>query len=279
MLGQSKTAFPRTTRRTGVWAVLALSVGVCVAGRHELAFEVASIRPVAPLPEPERTVREELWDNSWLGHYPVNGGRLRLEYISLRQLIAITYSVRTRQVMGKKDLDAVPFSVEALLPEGADVNRVDEMLKNLLKERFSLKAHMEERKETGLQLVVRTGGAHLRPADPTTKGKGGDLASVLSAKREVLPRGSMALRMGHGSMDELADQLSLQLEVRVADFTGLQGQYEVSIKVAPPMDANDRDLLPRLTDALHGLGLDLKRGTVPVKVVVVDGVSKIPTPN
>ncbi len=274
MLGRSKTSLG-----TSVLAVLALSAGVCHAGRQELAFEVASIRPAAPLPEPERTLREELWDNSWLGHYPVHGGRLRLEYISLRQLIAITYGVRTQQVIGKKELDAGPFNIEARLPEDADVNRVDEMLKNLLKERFSLKVHMEDRNETGLQLVVRAGGAHLNAADPTTKGKGGDLASVLSAKREALPPGASALRMEHASMWALADQLSLHLEVHVADFTGLQGEYEVSLKVAPPMDANDRDLLPRLTDALHGLGLDLKRGTVPVKAVVVDSVSKMPTPN
>lgn|SRR5487761_2628469 len=173
MLGQKKTLLPRTTRGKRFLAVMVLSAGFCLAGRQELAFEVASIRPAAPLPEPERTLREELWDNSWLGHYPGTHGRVRLEHIRLRQLIAITYSVRAQQVIGKKELAAGPFNIEARLTEGADVNRVDEMLKNLLKERFSLKAHMEDRNETGRQLVVRAGGVHLKAADPTMKGKGG----------------------------------------------------------------------------------------------------------
>lgn len=80
-------------------------------------------------------------------------------------------------------------------------------------------------------------------------------------------------------MGALADQLSLHLEVHVADFTGLQGDHEVSLEGRPADGCQRPRPFAALDHGLHGLGLDLKRGTVPVKVVVVDSVSKMPTPN
>jgi len=80
-------------------------------------------------------------------------------------------------------------------------------------------------------------------------------------------------------MAKLIDYLSPNLQLPIADRTGLEGEYKVFLDVAPPLDEQDGDRAPRIMEAVRRLGLDLKKGTVPLDVVVVDSVSKTPTAN
>jgi uncharacterized protein (TIGR03435 family) len=213
-----------------------------------------------------------------LGYVPVQGRTVKLVSITVPQLIAIAYRVRTLQVIGPKQLDSGRFDIQALLPQEASSGLVNEMLKSLLRDRFALRAHSETRSESGLLLVVGRGGPHLKMADPSTKNSEADLASVLASKHQVLLPG-VRIWSRHCTMATLIDNLSWDLQTPIADRTGLEGEYEVVLDIAPAETPEGLDREARIIDAVRKLGLDLKRGKMPVDVVVVDSVSKEPTAN
>jgi uncharacterized protein (TIGR03435 family) len=262
------------------WTLFAgVLIGVCSAASPDTVFEVASVKRAAPLPQQQLFLRELTWEYMDPGFHLVHGRTLRLGSITLPQLIARAYRVRTRQVIVPKGFNSEKYDIEARLPEGAPKDGEYEMLKNLLADRFALRVHAETRNESGLQLVVRAGGSHLKAADPATKRKEGDVESLLARKREPMARGAGYFQSGHCSMAKLADYLSLTLKMLIADHTGLSGEYEVALDIAPQEDADGLDRPARFVQALRKLGLDLKKGEVALDVVVVDSASRTPTPN
>lgn len=89
------------------------------------------------------------------------------------------------------------------------------------------------------------------------------------------PPGTIAYGFAHIDGDRLARVLSILAQGPVIDMTGLKGTYEVRLDVATdPALAVDSVL-----DAVEKLGLELERRRVPTDTLVVDKVSKMPTPN
>ena len=80
-------------------------------------------------------------------------------------------------------------------------------------------------------------------------------------------------------MAQLAEKLEALLNSPVEDHTGLKENYDVSIDIPPPFDANDRDPHARTFEAVHKLGLNLKNEKVMANLLVVDKVEKTPKPN
>src|ERR1022692_425857 len=180
------------------WTLFAgVLIGVCSAASPDTVFEVASVKRAAPLPQQQLFLRELTWEYMDPGFHLVHGRTLRLGSITLPQLIARAYRVRTRQVIVPKGFNSEKYDIEARLPEGAPKDGEYEMLKNLLADRFALRVHAETRNESGLQLVVRAGGSHLKAADPATKRKEGDVESLLARKREPMARGAGYFQSGH----------------------------------------------------------------------------------
>jgi uncharacterized protein (TIGR03435 family) len=250
------------------------------AAFEESGFEVVSIRPAAESSGMALRLHQMTWEssNSLYRLLPGSGRNVNLNDITLTQLIAVAYRIRTQQVIGR-GLDGRMFDIKALLPEGATREGANERLKIVLKERFALRAHQETRNESGFVLTVRPGGPNLKATDPAAKRSGTDLADLLAARREVLPKGASRTWTQDCTMAALADILALQLGMPVADRTGLAGKYDVVLDVAPTEDPQGLDREARIIEAVRKLGLDLKKGTVPVDVVVVDSVSKTPTGN
>jgi uncharacterized protein (TIGR03435 family) len=65
--------------------------------------------------------------------------------------------------------------------------------------------------------------------------------------------------------------LSRDLRLPVLDRTGLTGGYDFHL---PPADPENRDMTSAVFDAMHRLGLDLKRGKGPIDTLVVDHVER-----
>jgi uncharacterized protein (TIGR03435 family) len=59
----------------------------------------------------------------------------------------------------------------------------------------------------------------------------------------------------------------------------LKEKYDIVLEVQAPADPSDSELGPRVSDAVSRLGLRLKPAKVPVEVLVIDNVTKMPTPN
>jgi uncharacterized protein (TIGR03435 family) len=190
------------------------------------------------------------------------------------------------------------YEVTATMPPDTTKAQFQTMLQNLLAERFHLVAHHETRNFPAYELVVDKGGPKMKE-------------SAVQPDDGALPAGPrvIVIHAGVGTISlrgQTTEDLTARLETalltaqmvqtqnvnlprpRVVDKTGLTGKYTFDLEFsqpgppgftpAPGSPASD---LPDLFTALRtrlGLRLDKTPG-VPVDVVVVDSVDKVPVAN
>jgi uncharacterized protein (TIGR03435 family) len=224
------------------------------------AFEVASIR------------RNVGGANG--GSLSRSGGRMTLDNISLRECIAFAYGIATGrdyELSGPGWLDAEKFDMVATFPAETPRDRVREMLRTLLAERFELKTHTENRRLASYALVVGKQGPKLRMG---TVGSDGD-GSFTFGEDHVMARAI--------STTEFADRLSgsvFKLGRPVADMTGLRGVYDFTLNWAPDSVAGEGRSGASLFTALpEQLGLRLEARKMTFRIVVVDHADRIPKEN
>jgi len=230
-----------------------------------LAFEVASVKPHltgAPT-STERTGIEE------------DAGLIRIENLSLRALIAISYGVKDReQLAGPGWLNTVTFDIVAKPPVGYQHNQLQYLLRNLLVDRFMLSVHNESKVISVFALMVAKGGPKL----PESAG-----SRTYLTGRPGLIEGKQR------SMAELADTFTNVIGQLVVNQTGLTALYDLKLKWAPdvppqlPTGAETGGAAepePSLFTALQEqLGLRLVSQKVPANVVVVDHIERAPSEN
>ena len=250
-----------------------------------LEFEVASVKPAAPLS------RQPLPRG---GPGSSDPSHVRYTYVSLKNLLLLAYGMPTQQITGPAWIDSERYDIAANVPAGATMDQVNVMLRNLLTDRFQLVVHRETRELQLYELTVAKKGLLIKPyvEDPNEPihepGKpvfdkngvpilrpGGFGFSMGSDVRELLGR--------KRSIEQLALILSNELRRPVVDKTGLTGDYDYSVKYAPNLTpaqtdggADAPDLLVAVQEQL-GLKLESKKG--PIEMLVVDGGQKTPTEN
>src|SRR2546430_2482828 len=101
---------------------------------HAQSFEVASIKP-SPLAAEGRV-------NGRMNSDP---GRIRLNNVSIQNLLAQAYLTRNFQTQGPSGLAAEHYDIEAKLPGGPTPEQMPAMFQHLLQERFKLDLHRESR--------------------------------------------------------------------------------------------------------------------------------------
>ncbi|MGD0888921.1 MAG: TIGR03435 family protein [Acidobacteriaceae bacterium] len=192
---------------------------------------------------------------------------------TLKQLVVLAYSVQPYQVSGPAWMESVCFDITAKYPPGTKFSDRWLMLRSLLEDRFKLTVHHESREMPGYALIVAKGGFKLKPSDPGEPStSGGDQGHVWTFRARKIEMSTLAY--------ELADSLG---DV-VVDRTGLQGVYDFQLRwasddMSSPADS-DANSAPSIFTALQDtLGLTLQRQKVPVDVIVVDHVERVPTEN
>jgi len=101
----------------------------CYGAVPDAEFEVVSIKPVAKTSEREARFADLQAEYGRVGAVPNRGRTVRIENVTLVQLIAKAHSVRPRQVIFPQGAGSARFDIEALLPEGASARQAPEMLK------------------------------------------------------------------------------------------------------------------------------------------------------
>jgi uncharacterized protein (TIGR03435 family) len=150
------------------------------------------------------------------------------------------------------------------------------MLRALLVERFGLALHHESKQMAGYALLVGKNGSKLTPSSPGKPADGPDtLAQGALAQAKDAPgteaRGHLALYAA--TVEKLAEALSRILEDRpILDLTNLNGTYNIAL------DFSERSV-PAMSEAVEAVGLKLEPRRVPMDVLVVDRVARVPTPN
>ena len=301
------------------WKRLLLTVLLAGAGfaqpASKLEFEVASVKPTA--------IDSETWTGqARAGAIRVGkriyGDRAEYTYMTLRQLIADAYQVRSWQVEGPDWLTTERFDVVCKMPAGSRKEDAPLMLHSQLADRFKLVLHREFKEQSVTALVVGTDGPKLKESSAETPPEGAGQAATKKKDSSLgMTVGTTGLRMtleptnssvhveaSRMTMAYLADLLGRSTFSNgrpVVDMTGLEGSYEVTLDIplaalgtaviadAGVLDANAQGLPPaeaasdpgggRKLESLKSLGLELVSRKAPVEQLIVDHAEKRPTEN
>jgi uncharacterized protein (TIGR03435 family) len=207
-----------------------------------LAFEVASIKPAAPMGSgPMRIgVRND-------------GAMVTYSNMSLTSLVQNAYRVKDFQVTGPEWMSSTRWDISAKLPDGASKDDAPDMLQGLLKERFKVNLHQEKKDHPIYALVVGKSGSKLKAAEVTADagpagppraagGEGGRFQTTVAAGsggHGGPPAGNgMMMRMGPNgghieskavTVTRFAEMISRFMDRPVVDQTGIAGNYDFAL--------------------------------------------------
>ena len=222
------------------------------------AFEVASVKPAAPL-----DANLVMSGKMHVG-MKTDAARVDIGFLSLADLIRIAYRVKPYQISGPDWMGSQRFDIQAKMPEGASTEHVPEMLQALLAERFKLALHRDSTEHSVYALVVGKNGSKLKESPPEpavpevpeakapsgaiTIGAGNSQVQIsgnIQGKGMVVsggetgtthltmsPEGSMRLEMEKTTMPALADILSRLVDRPVVDMTEIKGSYQVVLDLS-----------------------------------------------
>jgi uncharacterized protein (TIGR03435 family) len=281
-----------------------------------LTFDVASVKP-AIVPDGVTVVGEMRGVRKGSGiAIPRNSGgpgtddpgRIHFPLISLKALLVRAWDSYF-EIEGPGWLNTQIVQVDATMPPDTTKAQFQEMLRNLITDRFQLKHHTETKQITGYALMVTKNGLKMEesadqnggapgPFSPATK-KGLDGFLVLPPRAGPWCMSQTTLgdrsRMicQQQTTQQLAQELGRMLKSTVTDATGLTAKYDYTVTFAgatepggaiasslPASQPDAAELLPDIFSALQSqLGLKLEQKKVAVEVFVVDHMEKTPTGN
>ena len=280
------------------------------------AFEVASVKPSNPNPDPTNPLAQIAL------MLPQPGGRFTATNTPLRMLIMTAYELQQDAQLtgGPPDLLTAKFDITARVANTATIAMKDlpQLLRTLLVDRFKLKAHTETRELPVYDLVLARSDGRLGPDMKPSKSECAKSDEIVSQQGAALAKGDVAsflgkpgpcmittdtsggplnlLMRGDGQeMKQLVEQLSALTGRTVRDKTGLTGRYDFALRMdlqmvlalAQRMGANVPAAaanIPQadgssLTTALNeGLGLKLESTRGAVNVLIIDTV-EAPVPD
>ena len=226
------------------------------AATPAVAFDVASVKPSNPNPDPTNPLSQIAL------MLPQPGGRLTATNTPLRMLIMAAFELRqeAQLVGGPADLLAAKYDITAkapaafIGPAGMIGKELPQLLRTLLVDRFKLKTHTESRELPLYELVVARSdgrlGPNLKPsksdcskadqvaAEQVTALANGDVGSFVGKPRPCSvatdPSGgplNLMLRGDGQEIKSLVEVLSQFTGRPVHDKTGLTGRYDFEMKL------------------------------------------------
>jgi uncharacterized protein (TIGR03435 family) len=145
-----------------------ISLGLLLTGATlaqtsaRLAFEVATVKPSAPLDMAALRVGK-----AHIGTR-IDASRVDIGTTPLFNLLCTAYRLRPYQISGPEWLKSTNFDIQAKIPDGVSADKVPDMLRTLLEERFGLQMHHDSKEQSVYALVVAKGGPKLTPSTPVT---------------------------------------------------------------------------------------------------------------
>jgi uncharacterized protein (TIGR03435 family) len=240
----------------------------------------------SPSPRPEFEVADVKVNNSGQpgvqgGFLP--GGQLSVRNIPMKELIVQAY--KAGGVAGGPNwLDSERFDIVAKAPPNTPEDTLRLMLQTLLAERFKLAIHREQKSTAVFVLVAAKRGFKLHAAAGSGRPKCSPGEGAEGLNHTVCTNFTMA---------DLAAALPTRIapsfiDRPVVDLTGLKGAYDFQLDWVPrPLvgnaaDGPSADIAAGATvfDALDKqLGLKLEERKLPMPVIVIDHIERVPTEN
>jgi len=272
----------------------------------EVKFEVTSVKKSGPPGQ---------------GFLPfrLQGGRFSMGGMTVGSLITLGYGIQRFQLVGgpgwmntdRFDINAVSEDVPLQPTPPGTPNRMQLLVRSLLKERFALKTHNETRELPLSYLVMaredRKLGERLRPSTLDCRALMAERAKAAKEGAppvppappkpgEILPcsmRGGLGqITAGSIALSNFAQMLGSMLNRPIYDRTNLTGNFDIQLEYTPdqmPQLPPGATLPPGLTlpspdgpslltAVQEQLGLKLEATRGPVDVLVVDSVEQ-PAPD
>lgn len=258
-------------------------------------FEVASLKPAPPDARP--------------GQPDIKNGRLFLPSFPLQTLIMIAWDVNGPDflVNAPKWLSEDRYEILAKAPDGVaigdltpsrnsipvNIDALRPMLRTLIKERFQIEAHTEERPMDAYKLSANK--PKLKKSDPGSRTKWFEGTNVGNEKNAnanaTLGRLVTCQNVTMAQFAEMLPGIAPgYLRTNVVDATGLEGGYDFTFSFSPQgiiqqaraQVDGDSDTVNgiSLPDALNKqLGLKLETVKRPVPVLVIDKIERKPLEN
>jgi uncharacterized protein (TIGR03435 family) len=260
--------------RALIVSIVIVFVTSAVRGQ-QVTFDAASVKP------------------NTSGDMRMRGGTRGRSYtavnLPLRLIIAAAYELQLEdfRLVGDLPLLSQRFDITATMPESGSPRQVPIMLRALLADRFRLVAHTETREASVLELRIDRRDGRFGPA---LRKAAVDCAALEAAGRTVPPAEPGQQLMcereigdsirGRGQpMFSLARMLSLFVQRRVLDGTGLSGGFDFDLTFEGAAGGPGVEASGALMTALQEqLGLKLESVRAPVEFIVIDRV-EAPTPD
>jgi len=199
--------------------------------------------------------------------------------VSLKNLLQSAYNIRPELISGLPSwTEDARFDIEAKVLDPATVAHINSaqraaMVRQILEDRFQLKAHIEQKPLQVFDLVIARSGNKLTPSPPDLPYPNGR-GTGINGRNNGLDAHDLP-------MSGLADALTHQLDRPVIDKTGLTGKFDITLKFThedtsagtPHADATD-DLPSIFTAVEEQLGLKLQPDKGPVDTLVVDQLNQ-----
>jgi uncharacterized protein (TIGR03435 family) len=194
--------------------------------------------------------------------------------VRLKSVIVWAYHLQPVQVTGPAWLDVDRFDVVAKASGAASEDQQRLMMQKLLVDRFKLAFHHETKEMQAFVVSVAKTGLKAKPSDS-------------EGEMSIQPAGEMAASVQRATVSKLAEMLSGPLQAPVIDETGLTGKYDFKLDLANFMMSMDRtqpmgisDVIPILIQAAQQqLGIKIEQRKVPVELMIVDHLEKVPVEN
>ena len=300
-------------RSTGTFALVILLTTTTAfaqdpAAAPVVAFDVASVKPSNPNPDPANPLSQIAL------MLPQPGGRLTATNTPLRMLIMAAFELKQEAQLtgGPPELLAAKYDITAKAPVAFIGKELPQLLRTLLADRFKLKTHTETRELPVYDLVLARSDGRLGPELKPSKSDCSKPDEVLAQQGAALAKGDVASFLGKPqpcsvSTDPSGGPLNLMMrgdgqEMKqiveilaqftgrpVRDKTGLTGRYDFAMKLdlqmvlglAQKMGANipaaaanipQSDGSSLMTALNEQLGLKLDSTKDAATVVVIDSV-------
>ena len=232
-----------------------------------------------PQPEPSFEVAAIKVNNSGSKESSgdISNGRLTIRNVTLRFLIAESWSLTVDDISGPPWLDEIRVDVVAKAPSAQTPDsELRRMGQTLLKERMKLVMHMEQREQSVWALSVAAGKPNLTASTMPVKPE--------DAVCHSTPDGAtIRFACQHTTMEVFARDLpkveGRYIDRRVVDRTGLQGAWDFAVQWTPPAQIESDGGLTLFAALRAQLGLKMDSEKLPVPIVVVDSMARTPSEN
>jgi uncharacterized protein (TIGR03435 family) len=287
-------------------SIVAITLLTLSVGSAQPTFEVASVKPATV----DKGASFVTLPRTSGGPGTADPEQFTTTNTSLKFILFRAFGIKDYQLSGPSWLDKENFDIRAKIAPGTTPEQFRLMLQHLLSERFRMQVHHETREIQAYELVVAKGGPKLRESaqptgEPITPGANGNIATQKDKDgiTELPPgrKGMLRFAMGPGRsrasarMQPISGIVSLcegQVGHPVIDKTGLTGTYDFNLDYtiggsgplpsdgasAAPLDSMPDNGAPFMV-AIQSLGVRLLPIKLPVDVVIIDHIERVPTEN